>query len=135
MQEITLSNNDEKTVEAVFESIIPISNFHGTRHEKIFKFLYPYFLEQVTFGTGKDGFKKYGTKKYTVDFYDPTRKIAWEIDGASHNSIDAIKKDLKRDNFLKTAYGVTVIRVSNDFIKKLMIERLRENGVIYGKSN
>lgn len=135
MQEIALSTDEKEIVEIIFEAIRPISLFRGTRHEKIFKILYPEFLEQVSFGTGKGGLKKYGTKKYTVDFYDPNKNIAWEIDGRSHRSLAAIQRDLKRDVFLKEVYGVDVFRISNNFVKQLMIKRLKENGVIDGKSN
>lgn len=132
MNEIALSDKENELVDIIFESIRPISNFYKTRHEKIFKMLYPNLLEQVAFGTGKNGLKVYGTKKYTVDFFDPDRNVAWEIDGQSHKSSSAIENDLKRDAFLKNVYDITVFRISNDFVKKLMIKRLKENGVING---
>lgn len=130
MNEIALSDNSSELVKLFLNAFFADSNFRGTKHEKIFGTLYPQFKRQVSFGTGRHGFKKYGTKKYTVDFLDTVCNVAWEIDGKSHNGVDAIKHDLARDKFLEEHYGITVLRISNDFVEKLMIKRLKENGVI-----
>lgn len=49
---------------------------------------------------------------YKVDIADPSRKIAVEVDGSSHNTVANRKKDAKKDGLLRSL-GWTVIRVSN----------------------
>ncbi len=54
---------------------------------------------------------------YIVDFYVAAKKIVIEIDGSQHYEGDAIKKDEKRDAFLREL-GIKVLRYSNLEINK-----------------
>jgi len=49
---------------------------------------------------------------FIVDFYCPGAKIIIEIDGGQHNSVEGLKKDRVRDNYL-AGLGFTVLRFSD----------------------
>ena len=113
MNNICLSDLSQK----IFESSLPLynvitqvhnykdyliyekSNLHGgcndkftTKHERIFKEMYPYLECQISFGTGKDGYKKYGVKRYIADFVDRKSRTIIEIDGSNHtNKLQQLK--------------------------------------------
>ena len=48
---------------------------------------------------------------YIVDFYCSPEKMVVEVDGITHGSADAQRRDEKRDDFLREHYGVTILRV------------------------
>lgn len=61
----------------MFEGCQNISNFVGgcndirnTTHENMFMIMFPNLDKQVTFGTGKNGYKTFNTKKYIADFIE-----------------------------------------------------------------
>ena len=54
---------------------------------------------------------------YIVDFYIAEKKIAIEVDGRQHLSREHKEADAKRDADL-AALGITVLRYSNDSIRK-----------------
>jgi very-short-patch-repair endonuclease len=58
---------------------------------------------------------------YKVDIGEPTLKIAIEVDGMSHNSLERRKQDRKKEAFLR-GLGWTVLRFSN----REVTERLEE---------
>ncbi|MED5940029.1 DUF559 domain-containing protein [Streptococcus anginosus] len=101
----------------------------GTQHERIFHQMYPTLRQQVVMGTGKDGYKKWGVKKFTLDFYDTEHKIAYEIDGASHSTKIGRLKDEYRDKFLQFIHGIRTVRYTNKQVEILLLERIRELGV------
>lgn len=86
--------------------------FNNTRHEIMFASMHPELEHQVTFGTGLGGLKKWGTKKFTVDFFDRERKIAYEIDGKSHATELGTVNDKIKEIFLARK-NILVVRISN----------------------
>ena len=110
MNEITLSNNLK----------IPdfeIRQFENTKHEIMFALMFPHLKQQTTFGTGKGGLKKWLTKKFTVDFYDEKNKVAYEIDGKSHQTKIGWVSDRLKDHFMKEK-GIIVIHYTNEQVEK-----------------
>lgn len=109
--------------------------FEYTLHENMFASLFPQFNRQVTFGTGKGGLEKWGTKKFTVDFYNPETYEAVEIDGKSHKTeYQKILGSLKL-LFLQDK-GIKLLRVRNEDVEKLFneeIERMRPFEGIFSK--
>ncbi|WP_242225920.1 DUF559 domain-containing protein [Bacillus cereus group sp. BfR-BA-01358] len=98
----------------------------GTYHEVVFGLLYPWLKSQVSFGTGKGGYEKYGVKRYIADFYDEERKIIYEIDGKSHNTKIGILKDAIRNIFFRDELGIKTIRFTNEEVEQLLRDRLAE---------
>ncbi len=49
---------------------------------------------------------------YVLDFYSPASKLVVEVDGGQHLNDLNIKKDMKRDNYLKHK-GLRVLRFDN----------------------
>jgi hypothetical protein len=98
-----------------------------TLHENLFALLYPKLKRQVSFGTGKGGTAKYsGTRRITVDFYDSEDRIAYEIDGKSHNSKISKMKDQLRDGILFIEYGIKIYRYTNKQVEQMVKNRLFE---------
>lgn len=97
-----------------------------TKYEQMFHIMFPTLQQQVVFGTGKGGYEKYWSKKYTADFYDSKEKIDYEIDGPEHESGKHYLKDKIRDIALWQLYGISVCRYTNkqidDMVKKRIIE-------------
>lgn len=110
MNELALSNN-LKTPD--FE----VRQFENTKHEIMFASMNPHLKRQVTFGTGKGGLKKWLTKKFTVDFYDEKNKIAYEIDGKSHETELGAVNDKLKEIFLAKK-DVVVVRFSNEEVEE-----------------
>ncbi len=55
--------------------------------------------------------------KYIADFYSPQAKLIIELDGSQHYEEKGIKNDKIRTEFLEK-YGLTVIRIPNNWINK-----------------
>lgn len=91
--------------------------FNNTRHEIMFATMHPELEHQVTFGTGSGGLVEWGTKKFTVDFFDRERKIAYEIDGKSHSTKLGIVNDKIKEIFLAKK-NILVVRISNAEIEE-----------------
>jgi len=49
---------------------------------------------------------------YIVDFYCPKARLIIELDGGQHYGAEGIRKDLKRDDYLKNM-GLRVLRFSD----------------------
>lgn len=95
---------------------LKIRQFENTRHELMFSKMFPHLEKQVTFGTGKGGLKKWFTKKFTVDFFDRQRNIAYEIDGSSHKTRLGWVNDRLKDHFMKEK-GIVVVHISNQQVE------------------
>ena len=103
-----------------------MSNFAYTYSEDLFHFMFPQFEQQVVFGTGKGGLEKWGSKKFTADFYDQENKTIYEIDGKSHNSFYRQVSDRLRDAFFKEELGIKTIRLSNGKVSDLYWEEMKK---------
>ena len=57
--------------------------------------------------------RQQGIGQYVVDFYCPAKKLVIEIDGATHWTEEAIKKDRERQNTIE-ALGIRVLRFTNE---------------------
>jgi hypothetical protein len=122
------------------DDIFKTSNFIGgindkkrTLHENMFARMYPHLKSQVHFGTGKGGYKEYGVKRYTVDFYDEHNRIIYEIDGKNHNLKLNKLKDRIRELFFGLELGITTVRFTNEQVEQMLFDRLvnlREKGVL-----
>lgn len=101
------------------------SNFHGgcndnflTKHERIFNHMFPELRSQISYGTGKDGYKKYGVKRYIADFVDDACKVIIEIDGENHKEpLQTLKDNLREIFFIENGY--MVVRFTNEEVDKL----------------
>ena len=103
--------------------------FDYTLHENMFASLFPSLERQVTFGTGKNGLKTWGSKKFTADFYDTESKTAYEIDGKSHDRLINQLNDEIKIRFLK-GKGIKTLRISNEQVEKLFNNESRKWGGI-----
>lgn len=104
--------------------------FDYTIHENMFASLFPQYERQVTFGTGKGGLERWGTKKFVADFYDPEKKIVYEIDGKSHKRlINQLTDEIKR-RFLKEK-GIEKLRITNEQVEKLFDQETRKWGEVF----
>ena len=58
-------------------------------------------------------FRQYSIGPYILDFYCPAKRLAIEIDGKTHDAVDAKVYDQERTLFLRSA-DVKVIRFKNE---------------------
>jgi len=56
--------------------------------------------------------RQHSMGRYVVDFFCPAEKLAVELDGASHDSAAANRRDEGRDAFL-SSLGIEVLRFEN----------------------
>jgi very-short-patch-repair endonuclease len=61
--------------------------------------------------------RQYSIGPYIVDFYCAEKKLAVEVDGVSHCLMEDEKKDLVRQKWIEQ-FGITVLRVTNDDVRK-----------------
>ena len=61
--------------------------------------------------------RQHNIENYIVDFYIAKVKIAIEVDGIQHGSIENLQADHQRDANL-AKWGITVLRYSNESIRK-----------------
>ena len=61
--------------------------------------------------------RQHNIENYIVDFYIADKKIVIEVDGLQHESPEHKEADKKRDEDL-AKWGITVLRYSNDSIRK-----------------
>lgn len=107
------------------------SNFRGgcgqvrTIHENMMAILYPAAEQQVVFGTGKGGHKKWLSKKFTADFFDRKNNFVIEIDGFSHQSELAKIKDRLRTAFFQSI-GIRTARFTNKEVEGMMLRHLKK---------
>lgn len=108
------------------------SNFSGgcgdamTMHERMFQYLHPYLKPQVSYGTGKGGYEKYGFNRVIVDFYHEKENMAIEIDGENHSQELQKLKDRIKELFLEIEHGVNTIRFTNKEVEDMTMRKLRE---------
>lgn len=72
--------------------------------------------------------RQFSVGEYILDFYCPELKLAIELDGQDHYSIDGSYKDRVRDEWLSTQ-GITILRIENCAIfenQHAVIELLKE---------
>jgi very-short-patch-repair endonuclease len=80
---------------------------------------------------GKVGAKfrrQYGVGDYVLDFYSPELRLAIEVDGDSHFSVEGQEHDSVRAEFLETR-GIQVIRFTNREVLEVcdeVVEVIRE---------
>ena len=55
---------------------------------------------------------------YIVDFYAHQVKLAIELDGSGHYELEQLEYDLRRTDYLKKKYGISVLRFSNTDIDR-----------------
>jgi very-short-patch-repair endonuclease len=66
------------------------------------------------------GFKfrrQYGVGKFSIDFYCAERKLAIEVDGASHYTIGEQEKDRERQEWIEQ-FEIQFLRFTNDDVYK-----------------
>ena len=80
----------------------------------------------------KTGYKfrrQYSVNNYILDFYCVELKLCIELDGDSHNGVEAVDYDLARDKYLESV-GIETLRFFNeevfDDINKVL-ERIRKH--------
>ena len=62
---------------------------------------------------------------YILDFYAPSAKLCIEVDGPSHEDLDRVGHDRRRDDWL-SGQGIRVLRVTaEDFEERLAVVRLK----------
>jgi len=59
--------------------------------------------------------RQFSVHNYILDFFCPVAKLAIELDGAAHNSQEAIENDQRRDAFLSNL-GIKVLRFENKLV-------------------
>ncbi|MGR5499630.1 endonuclease domain-containing protein [Vibrio sp. DNB22_10_4] len=76
--------------------------------------------------------RQYGVGDYVLDFYSPELRLAIEVDGDSHFSVEGQEHDKVRTEFLETR-GIQVIRFTNrevleecDGVVEVIREMVRE---------
>ncbi|MGR5283672.1 endonuclease domain-containing protein [Vibrio maritimus] len=76
--------------------------------------------------------RQYGVGDYVLDFYSPELRLAIEVDGDSHFSVEVQEHDTVRTEFLETR-GIQVIRFTNrevleecDGVVEVIREMVRE---------
>ena len=63
-----------------------------------------------------DGFKfrrQFSIGPYIMDFYCPEAKLGIELDGAGHQTLDGVKYDKVRSDYLLREQGIHIIRFEN----------------------
>ena len=106
--------------------------FDYTIHENMFASLFPMLERQVTFGTGKGGLEKWGTKKFTADFYDPENKVVYEIDGNSHDVFINQVNDRLKELFLEDK-GIKTVRIRNKRVEELFNKETKKWGEVFDR--
>ena len=64
--------------------------------------------------------------QYITDFYCPSLKLVLEIDGQSHDTDEAQKRDRERTESLFEARGLRVIRLRNEFVRVATYAEIRQ---------
>ena len=49
--------------------------------------------------------------RFVIDFYCPSAKLGFEIDGAAHDMGDRPERDMRRDEFLR-GQGIGIVRIA-----------------------
>lgn len=102
---ISLSRIDEYLLEKAHDHRPTISFAQKYIHEKINSFLLPQYQEELR--------QEHLVGPYRLDLAIPSKKIAFETDGAHHHKLGRLRsKDQLRDWVLKKYYKYTVFRFS-----------------------
>lgn len=56
--------------------------------------------------------RQYSIEHFVIDFYCPALKLAIEVDGPTHNSLDVRAYDQMRQRFIET-FGIRFLRFTN----------------------
>lgn len=83
----------------------------STEAEYLFQSMNPQLENEVVFGTGIGGKRKWSCCSFVADFVDHHLRIIYEIDGSSHKGRE--KSDARKDSFFRSI-GYTVIRYTNE---------------------
>ena len=67
---------------------------------------------------GKRFRRQFSIGQYVLDFYCPEEKLAVELDGADHFTVEGLYHDEKREKFLNSK-GIRVIRIENTNVFKI----------------
>ena len=59
--------------------------------------------------------RQHSVANYILDFYCPSERLAVELDGAVHDSVEAQEYDRERDMFLEQ-FGIKVLRFENRLV-------------------
>lgn len=94
-----------------------------TWHESTFAAWCPDLEPQVTFGTGRGGFRTWGAVSFTADFVDREEMKVYEVDGSSHKGPERQERDRRKDRFFEHL-GFDVLRVPNRLIETWAIDAL-----------
>ena len=60
--------------------------------------------------------RQFGVGPYVLDFYCPELRLAIELDGAVHDSAEAIAYDRERTDYLTGEFGIHVLRFRNELV-------------------
>ncbi len=71
-------------------------------------------LKQAQLG-GRKFRRQHSVGFYILDFYCPKERLAVELDGSAHDSVDAQEYDRERDLFL-ACFGVKVLHFENKWV-------------------
>ena len=58
--------------------------------------------------------RQFGVGPYVLDFYCPELRLAVELDGAAHDTPEAIHYDRERTAWLTEEFGIRVLRFRNE---------------------
>jgi len=56
--------------------------------------------------------RQYSVGAFVIDFYCPKKKLAIEVDGISHDSVEALAYDRERQEYIEQ-YGITFLRFAD----------------------
>ena len=73
--------------------------------------------------------RQFGIGPYVLDFYCPELRLAIELDGAAHDTPEAIHYDRERTAWLTEEFGIRVLRFRNEQVFETpdsVIEEIRK---------
>jgi very-short-patch-repair endonuclease len=73
--------------------------------------------------------RQFSVGNYILDFFCPQEKLAVELDGEVHFTMEGLEYDNKRDAFLKSQ-GITVMRFENYLVfenPEMIMSEIRKN--------
>ena len=74
--------------------------------------------------------RQFGVGPYVLDFYCPELRLAIELDGAVHDSAEAIAYDRERTDYLTGEFGIHVLRFRNELVFEMPERILIEIGKV-----
>jgi very-short-patch-repair endonuclease len=73
--------------------------------------------------------RQHPVDRFVLDFYCPAARLAVELDGAQHHTVDGLARDTERDDWLRQRHGITVLRLDNALLLRqtdVALERIRQ---------